>query len=173
MKSEKALENAMEQYGDMVYRVCYLYMKQKEDAEDIFQTVFCRYLTEEREFESAEHEKAWLLRVAVNLCKDTLLSFFRKKVCSLDELEQEFAAPEEEGREVRFAVLKLPEKYRLPVYLFYFEGYSAVEIGRMLGKKENTIYTWLARGRKLLREELGGERFEEGMEESLRPDSGR
>lgn len=147
----------MERYGDTVYRLCYLYMKRREDAEDIFQTVFCRYLTEEKEFENESHEKAWLLRVTANLCKDTLFSFSRRKVGSLEELEQEFAAPEDEGREVRAAVLKLPEKYRLAVYLFYFEGYSAGEIGRMLGQKENTIYTRLARGRKLLREELGGD----------------
>lgn len=156
MKSEAALERAMDRYGDTVLRICYVYMKQKEDAEDIFQNVFCRYLTAEKEFESEEHEKAWLIRVTVNLCKDTLTSFFRRQVVSLEELEQDFAAPEEEGKAVRAAVLKLPEKYRVPVYLFYFEGYSAGEIAGMLGKKENTIYTQLARGREQLKNELGG-----------------
>lgn len=157
MRDEKALEQAMTRYGDAVYRLCYLYMKRKEDAEDIFQTVFCRYLTEEKDFAGEVHERAWLFRVAVNLCKDTLTSFSRKKVGSFEELEQEFAAPEEEGREVRAAVMELPEKYRLPIYLFYFEGYSAGEIGQMLGEKENTIYTRLARGRKQLKKELGGD----------------
>lgn len=157
MRDGQMLERAMTRYGDAVYRLCYLYMKRKEDAEDIFQTVFCRYLTEEKEFASEAHEKAWLFRVAVNLCKDTLLSFSRRKVGSFEELEQEFTAPEDEGKEVRAAVLALPEKYRLVVYLFYFEGYSAAEIGQMLGEKENTVYTRLARGRKKLREELEGD----------------
>lgn len=154
------LERAMERHGDAVMRLCYVYMKQKADAEDIFQTVFCRYLTTDTVFASEEHERAWLLRVTANLCKDTLGSYFRRNTVSLDVLEEDYALEDERGREVRSAVLQLPEKYRVPVYLHYFEGYTAAEIGQMLGRAENTIYTWLARGRKQLKCELGGENDE-------------
>ena len=154
------LEQAMERHGDAVMRLCYVYMKQKADAEDIFQTVFCRYLTADVAFESEAHERAWLLRVTANLCKDILGSYFRRQVVSLDALEEEYAVEDESGKEVRAAVLQLPEKYRIPIYLHYFEGYTAAEIGQMLGKSENTIYTWLARGRKQLKCELGGEEDE-------------
>ncbi len=150
------LERAMERHGDAVLRLCYVYMKQKADAEDIFQTVFCRYLTANETFESEAHERAWLLRVTTNLCKDTLGSFFRRRVESLDALDVEFAVADDTGKAVRAAVMALPEKYRVPVYLHYFEGYTAGEIGKMLGKPENTIYTWLARGREQLKGELGG-----------------
>lgn len=155
MKTEEEATRAVEIYGDMVRRLCVLHLKNRQDTEDVFQTVFLKYLLHDAPFASKEHEKAWLVRVTVNACRDVLRSFFRKSSVSL-ELAEELSA-EEEDREVLRAVLELPPKYKDAVYLHYYEGYSAAEIGKILQKRENTVYTWLARGREILRQRLGGD----------------
>lgn len=155
MKTEEEATRAVEIYGDMVRRLCVLHLKNRQDTEDVFQTVFLKYLLHDAPFASKEHEKAWLVRVTVNACRDVLRSFFRKSSVSL-ELAEELSA-EEEDREVLRAVLELPPKYKDAVYLYYYEGYSAAEIGKILQKKENTVYIWLARGREILRQRLGGD----------------
>ena len=86
MRSEAEVNRAIDQYADMVRRVCFTYMKNFADTEDIFQTVFLKYVLSCVEFESEAHEKAWILRVTINACKDVLKSFFRTKQVSLDEL---------------------------------------------------------------------------------------
>ena len=134
-----------------------LYLKQKEDAEDIFQNVFLKYALTSAAFESPEHEKAWILRVTVNECKDLLKSFFRSRSVSLETVMEQAASMEEDHREVLEAVLSLPQKYREVVYLHYYEGYTAPEIGRILGKNSNSVYTLLTRSKNLLREKLGGD----------------
>lgn len=155
MKTEEEATRAVEIYGDMVRRLCVLHLKNRQDTEDVFQTVFLKYLLHDAPFASKEHEKAWLVRVTVNACRDVLRSFFRKSSVPL-ELAEELSA-EEEDREMLRAVLELPPKYKDAVYLYYYEGYSAAEIGKILQKKENTVYTWLARGREILRQRLGGD----------------
>ncbi|BDZ76499.1 hypothetical protein Lac1_06820 [Claveliimonas bilis] len=107
-------------------------------------------------FESKEHEKAWMIRVTINQCKDFMKSIFRRKTISLEEVVSLSDEQKEDYREVLEAVLTLPQKYKDVVYLYYYEGYSAVEIGEMLGKNVNTIYTLLARSREKLKEKLGG-----------------
>ena len=97
------------------------------------------------------------MRVTVNACGDWLRSLSRRRWIPLESLLEEGDAPNDASREVMEAVLQLPEKYRRVIYLFYYEGYSAVEIAGILGKKENTVYTWLSRARAMLREKLGGE----------------
>ena len=104
-----------------------------------------------------EHEKAWLLRVSINACKDYLKSFFRRNVVSLETVYEMEAVVPEDHREVLEAVLSLPDKYKDVIYLHYYDGYSAAEIGKILGKRENTVYSLLSRGRKLLKEKLGGD----------------
>lgn len=155
MKTEEEATRAVEIYGDMVRRLCVLHLKNRQDTEDVFQTVFLKYLLHDAPFASKEHEKAWLVRVTVNACRDVLRSFFRKSSVPL-ELAEELSA-EEEDREMLRAVLELPPKYKDAVYLYYYEGYSAAEIGKILQKRENTVYTWLARGREILRQRLGGD----------------
>ena len=132
-------------------------VKNEADTEDIFQTVFLKYLLYRGEFESEEHEKAWFIRVTVNACRDLLRSFFRSRTVPQEELEGAAAELPQERREVLDAVLSLPAKYRDAVYLHYYEGYTAPEIGKLLGKNTNTIFTLLTRARQLLREKLGGE----------------
>ena len=104
-----------------------------------------------------EHEKAWLLRVAINDCKDILKSFFRRNMVPLQAVQELEADVLQDHQEVLEAVLSLPKRYKDVIYLYYFEGYTAAEIGRILGKKENTVYSLLSRGRGMLKKELGGD----------------
>ena len=95
--------------------------------------------------------------MTINACKDLLKSFFRSRITSLDEILEQAADMQEENKEVLEAVLSLPSKYRDVVYLHYYEGYTAPEIGRLLKKNVNTVYTLMNRSRHLLREKLGGD----------------
>ena len=151
MRSEAEVNHAVEAYADMVRRICFYHLKNQADTEDVFQEVFLKYMLHDEPFHDREHEKAWLRRVAINACKDYLKSFFRRSTVPLDAL-QEMAAEIPEGhREVLEAVLSLPGKYKDAIYLHYYEGYSAAEIGQILGKKENTVYSLLSRGRRMLK----------------------
>ena len=116
-----------------------------------------KYVLSSVVFKSAEHEKAWFIRVTINACRDFLKSFFRSRTVPLDALPAESAGLTEENSDVLAAVLSLPAKYRNVVYLHYYEGYSAIEIGSILKKNVNTVYTLLTRARQLLREKLGGD----------------
>lgn len=157
MRSEQEVNRAIEEYSDMIRRLCMIYLKSYADTEDIFQTVFLKYVLTSVSFESKEHEKSWFIRVTINACKDLLKSFFHSRVTSLDEILETTAEMREDHREVFEAVVSLPKKYREVVYLHYYEGYTAPEISRILGKKVNTIYTLLTRSRQILREKLGGD----------------
>ena len=136
---------------------CFVHLKNRHDTEDVFQNVYMKYLLYEGTFESMEHEKAWFARVTINACTDWLRALSRRKWVSLDALAEESTELDNPSKEVLETVLKLPEKYRDVIYLFYYEGYTAVEIARILGKKENTVYTWLSRAKDILRERLGGD----------------
>lgn len=157
MRSEQEVNKAIEQYSDMVRRLCMIQLKSYADTEDIFQTVFLKYVLSSVAFENEEHEKAWFIRVTINACKDLLKSFFHRHVTSLDEILERPVQMREDHREVLEAVLSLPQKYREVVYLHYYEGYTASEISQILGKKVNTIYTLLTRSKQMLREKLGGD----------------
>lgn len=157
MKSTEDVIRVMEAYADMVRRICFVHLKNRHDTEDVFQNVYMKYLLYEGSFESAAHEKAWFVRVTINACTDWLRALSRRKWIPLDAIEEESAVLDNSSREVLDVVLKLPEKYRDVIYLFYYEGYTAVEIAKILGKKENTVYTWLSRAKEILRERLGGE----------------
>jgi RNA polymerase sigma-70 factor (ECF subfamily) len=145
-----AIAAAVEKYADTVRRICFIHLKNYSDAEDVFQEVFLKYLYRDAPFESDAHEKAWLIRVAVNACKDTLKNFFRRNVDSLERIAEEPFYTREDNRYVLSAVLNLPAHYRNVIYLFYYEGYTAAEIGKILNKRENTVYTWLSRARAAL-----------------------
>lgn len=160
MCTEQETSRAIELYSDMIRRICLLHLKNHADTEDVFQEVFLKYVPRGAVFESVEHERAWLIRVTVNACKDLLKSLFRRKTVSLEVLSEEAASISSEQHATLEAVLALPEKYKDVIYLHYYEGYNAREIGRILKKKENTVYSLLSRGRELLRQELGGDVIE-------------
>lgn len=157
MRSETEVNHAVEKYADMVQRICFYHLKNHTDTEDVFQNVFMKYMMYDQPFCDSEHEKAWILRVAINACKDYLKSFFRRNVVSLEMLGDVEAKATENYQEVLEAVLSLPAKYKDVIYLSYYEGYTAAEIGKILGKAENTVYSLLSRGRGMLKEKLGGE----------------
>ena len=161
MRSELEVNHAVEEYADMVRRVCFYHLKNQADTEDVFQNVFLKYMLHDEPYSDSEHEKAWLLRVAINACKDYLKSFFRRNVVPLELLSDVAAEVPENHAEVFEAVLSLSDKYKDVIYLHYYEGFSAAEIGKILGKKENTIYSLLSRGRRILREKLGGDGVDE------------
>ena len=142
-----------------------IHLKNYADTEDIFQTVFLKYVLSSVAFESREYEKAWFIRVTVNACKDLLKSFFRSRTVSLEEIMEQPAQLSTDDREVLEAVLSLPQKYKDVVYLHYYEGYTAPQISRILGKNKNTVYTLLTRSRQLLREKLGGDEHEKVPEQ--------
>lgn len=154
MRTDEEINRAIDLYSDMVRRLCFVHLKNYADTEDIFQTVFLKYSQNKIDFTGNEHEKAWLIRVTINACKDLLRDFFRRNVVSIDTF---YNLPEQTTNDHRYLleeVVKLPEKYRNVIYLFYYEGYSAVEIGQILNRKVNTIYTWLDRARAQLRDVL-------------------
>ena len=160
MLSEQQVNRAIELYADMIKKICMLHLKNHADTEDIFQTVFLKYTTSSPVFENQEHEKAWLIRVTINACHDLIRSFFRSKTVSLDAVSEQLSELSIPDRDVLEAVLSLPVQYKDVVYLYYYEGYSAVEIAGILHKKVNTIYTLLSRAKALLRKTLGGDDFE-------------
>lgn len=157
MRSEQEANRAIERYADTVRRICMIHLKNYADTEDIFQNVFLKYVLSTAVFESEEHEKAWFIRVTINACRDLLKSFFRSRTVSLDTLLDQPADLTETDRTVLDAVLALPGKYRDVVYLHYYEGYTAPQIGEILHKNVNTIYTLLNRAKQALKETLGGD----------------
>ncbi len=156
MRNEEEAGRAIRLYADTVRRICMVHLKNYSDTEDIFQTVFLKYVLHSKPFESEEHEKAWIIRVTVNACKDLLKSVFRSQTVPLDTLIETPQAQELQHTELLGAVLSLPPKYKDVVYLYYYEGYSAEEISRILKKNVNTVYTLLTRARKILKKELEG-----------------
>ena len=153
-------ETAIYTYGEMVYRLALIQMKNRSEADDVFQEVFLKYILHCDVFENAEHEKAWFIRVTLNACKDFLKSLFRHRTVPLDLISEETGNVISVYSDILETVLSLPDKYKNVIYLHYYEGYTAKEIGRILNKKENTIYSLLSRGRELLKLELGGDGIE-------------
>ena len=147
------IERVIEEYSDMVYRIALTRTGTKENAEDIYQDVFLKYSQKAIEFESFAHEKAWLIRVTINMTKNFNNSSWNKKVVNLDE-NIKFETPEETG--VYETVCRLPQNYRTVIYLMYYEGYKVSEISQIMKEKEGTIKTWAFRARELLRKDLEG-----------------
>ena len=147
--SRDELENIIKKYGDSVYRLAYLKMKNKDKADDIYQNVFLKLIKQDNRIEPEEHLKAWLMRTTVNCCKDYWKPSWHRKV-SYEEKEPDAGNGQENGYLTEL-VQDMPEKYRTVIHLFYYEGYSIKEIALMLGKKENTIASQLSRGRERLK----------------------
>lgn len=157
MRSDLEVAQAIERYADTVQRLCMVYLKNDADSEDIFQNVFLKYALHSAAFESQEHEAAWILRVTINACKDMLRNVFRRRTVSLDQVAGLPEITDPVHREVLEAVLSLPEKYRVAIYLHYYEGYTAPEIGKLTGRNVNSVYTLLNRGKMMLKEVLADE----------------
>lgn len=145
-----------EAYADLILRLAYTYCGHTQDAQDICQTVFLKLLEKAPAFQSPEHEKAWIIRTTANACKDLLKSHWRKTSVPL-EAAAAVPAPEAEEGSLLAAVNLLPPQYRAVIYLHYYEGYSAQEIARMLGKTPSAVASLLHRGRRRLKTLLESE----------------
>lgn len=146
-----------EAHMSLVYRVALNCLKHPADADDVTQNVFLRLFRASPAFATEEHARRWLIRVAVNESKRLLTAPWRSRTAGLEEAAH-LAHPEDgEKRALLRAVMELPEKYRLPLYLYYYEGYSVDETAELTGSKPSTVQTRLARGRDRLREALKGE----------------
>lgn len=143
---------------DTVYRVCYAFMKNRAEAEDMTQETFLRLMTCNQVFENRRHEKAWLIVTASNLCKDSLKKWWRKNenIDDYENLPQEPRDPDEHY--VLDAIMRLPQDYKSAVYMYYYEGYTTSEIAEHEGCTESGIRSRLSRARKQLMNMLGGVR---------------
>lgn len=140
-------------YIDTVYRVALNYIKSPSDADDITQNVFLKLLQEKKPFDSDDHVKHWLIRVAVNECRNLVRSRWWRAE-SFEEYAGTLVFDNQNQSDLFHMVMALPRKYRLPIYLHYYEGYSTQEIGQLLKLPKNTVCTQLKRGRELLKESL-------------------
>ncbi len=143
-----------EQYTDIVYRAAISYCKNKNDAEDAVQNTFVKLLKTDTEFNDDEHIRKWLIRVAVNECKNMWKSFWRRNVTSFEELEKEPEYIESDKTELFSEVMKLPQKYRVVLHLYYYEGYCVKEIAQLVGISESNVQTRLMRARNKLKLQL-------------------
>lgn len=143
-------EKLIDKYSAAVFRCAYSFVNNRYDAEDIMQEVFLKYLVKKPAFHDENHEKAWFLRVTINLSKNYLRSIWYKKV----ELREDMISAiytDASNNHLWDSISKLPKKYRIPIVLHYMEGYSIKEISQMMMKKSATIGTWISRGRDLLK----------------------
>lgn len=157
MRTEEEVANGLEQYGNMIRRICFVQLKKEADMEDVFQNVFFKYATTKTVFDSMEHEKAWMIRITMNECKSLLRRWFHRKVELSDDLSMYGSAPSTKDDTLLLEVLKLPDNHKNAIYLYYYEGYKVSEIANILKKNENTIHTWLKRGKEQLKIKLGGD----------------
>ena len=152
IRGKDAFSFAFTQYTDTVYRVAVHNTRCKSDAEDITQEVFVKLLESSKKFKDGEHLKAWLIRVTINECRTLMRKYSRETEQSAEIAD----CAVYDGDSVLEAVKALPENYRNAIYLHYYEGYTANEIGKILDSKENTVLSWLSRGRAALRKEMIG-----------------
>ena len=147
-------ERIVRTHMDTIYRIAVSYTKTPADADDIVQQTFVKLLSKKETFADEEHEKRWLIRVCINECNSFFSSFWRRNVDSMDTLTTEPQFTTRENTDLYDAIKSLPSKCSIVVYLFYYEGYSTKEIGKLLHIKEATVRTRLVRARKLLKEQL-------------------
>lgn len=155
MSTEQDTKELFDRYSDMVYRIAVSYGNSVHSAEDIVQEVFLRYLKKQPCFENAEHEKAWFIRVTVNCCKSVFSSAWNKRICPLEEAEYYTMPFQQPDDHALYEILSgLPPKYRIVLYLRYYEEYQVQEIASLLGISPNLASTRLLRAKKLMKAQL-------------------
>ncbi|MBR6172538.1 MAG: RNA polymerase sigma factor [Eubacterium sp.] len=152
LRTDKDLTEIYNRHSKMLYRICFAYMKNAADTEDAVQETFFRLIRKGPAFKSSEHEKAWLIRTAENICKNMLKHWWRKR----EDLEahMELYTEDKDTVDILSAIFNLPDKYKTVVYLYYFEGYNNAEIAEILKKPSSTIRNHLREARLLLRDRL-------------------
>lgn len=149
-----SVEVLIERYRNNLYAAAFSICKHPQDAEDVVQDTFIQYWTQKKEFQSEQHIRAWLLRVAINKAKNKCTSFFRRNALPLEDYIETLSFPSQESSEIFEAVMNLPDKYRIVIHLFYYEDYSVGEIADILKLTQGNVKVRLSRGRNLLRAEL-------------------
>ena len=156
--SRDEIERILKTYGDTIYRMAFIQVKNQDAADDIYQNVCMKLLKQNVYIEPEEHLKAWLLRTTIHCCKDYWKSSWIQRISweSPSEKEESYEAIKEEqgAGYITECVQRLPEKYRTIIHLYYYEEYSQKEIAEMLRMKENTVASRLARGREKLKKML-------------------
>ncbi len=148
-RSKNLIATKYDEYGGMLYRLCYLLLGGRSDAEDAVQDTFIRYIKARPDFDNEGHEKAWFIRVATNVCHDRQRFRLRHRAVPLDEAEPR--AAESEDSTVLNEILALPDKCKAPLYLHYYEGYSIEEIARILNSSQSAVKSQMFRGRRKLK----------------------
>lgn len=149
MDIEKDIREAVMKYSDMLYKICIVILCNEQDVQDALQETFVRYLEKKPEFHDEQHKKAWLIRVATNICRDMIRFRLRHPNVSIDEFENVLIAPEE--KETLKELFELPFKQKTVIYLHYVEGYQVKEIADILGITQSAVKARLMRGRQQMR----------------------
>lgn len=149
-----SVDTAFSKYGDRVFAAAFSVCRNRADADDVVQDTFIKYYKLDQEYESETHLKAWLLRVAINRAKDMVTSFWHRNQVEWEEYMDDLAFEEPQDGRLFEAVMKLPDKYRIVIHLFYYEEYTIGEIAHILKCREGTVKSQLSRGRKLLKNML-------------------
>ncbi len=150
-RTDEEITRVYEKYVDTVYKVCFMMLKNASETEDATQNVFIKYMRDCTDFKSDEHLKAWLIVTAQNECKNILKHWFRAKRDNIEDVPEASYVDDDSKRYLLEKVFSLDEKYRLPIYLYYYEGYSTSEISEILNTKHSTVRTYMAKGREKLK----------------------
>ena len=148
------IEILMKKYKDNLFATAFNICKSSADADDAVQNTFIQYYTTDKQFENEQHIRAWLLRVVINKAKNINISFWRRKSVPLEDYIESLVFKTPEEKNLFKEVMKLHEKYRIVIHLFYYEDYSVKEIAQILNLTESNIKVRLNRGRKLLKKSL-------------------
>lgn len=148
------VQQLIERYQNSLYAAAFNTCQNQMDAEDVVQETFVQYYTSRKEFESEQHIRAWLLRVVINKARNINWTFWKKNKCSLEDYIETLTFPNSQSRDLFEEVMKLPDKYRIVIHLFYYEDYSVREIADILKLSESNVKVRLSRGRALLRDSL-------------------
>ena len=148
------VQELVEMYKDNIYAAAFNICKSAADAEDVVQDTFLQYYMTKKEFDDEKHIRYWILRVAINKAKNIQSSFRRKNEMSLEDYVETLTFETPESRELFEEVMKLPEKYRVVIHLFYYEDYSIKEIAKILRVTESSVKVRLSRGRAKLKDAL-------------------
>ncbi len=151
LRTDDCFDEVIDKYSDMVYRIAFANVHIKTDADDIFQEVFLLYFKKNLLFESEEHRRNWLINVTLKYCKKIYASSWYKKVDLSEEIPKLIKELDDDEYELYSAVQSLPYKYRNPIYLYYYEGFSVDEIGKIIGVKPSTVRSQMKRGREKLK----------------------
>lgn len=161
LRTDSCASEIISKYADLVFRLCIVHLKNIADAEDAFQNIFIKLFEKSPGFNDEEHLKAWLIKCTTNHCKNMLRTYWNRFRVSIDDIV--LPIEDKQADELVKYVMKLPLKYKSVIYLYYYEGYSTLEISKILDIKDATIRAQLKRGRDLLKKELynGGFEYEE------------